>query len=392
MSLTSPELNAAEFPAEEYTGRITVVREMMATEGFRTLLLTSPENIYYLTGLNHQGHFAFTALILPFDGTPILVAREMERPTVEVQVAACEFVGYADGADAAAVCADAVRRTGTSGERVGVELGSMSFPPQLWQRVLQGLPDVSWVDASDPVSEIRAVKSPAEIARLRLAARLSEAGMQAGIAAAGEGVRPGIVAAEVYRAMLAGGSGYPGFVPLIRSSDELLHEHVTWNQRPLRHGQGLFLELSGVAARYHAPLTRLVHVGSMPDRTHESARIAAAGLDAVLAAMKPGAVAADVYAAWQEAVDNGLGHHRYRRHHCGYSVGIGFPPSWVGGTAVVGLRAGSDLVVRAGMSFHVLSWILRQDVPDYTLSDTVLVTSAGGELLTNTPREPRIVG
>ena len=72
-------------------------------------------------------------------------------------------------------------------------------------------------------------------------------------------------------------------------------------------------------------------------------------------------------------------------------VGIGFPPSWVGGGAVVGLRRGGDLVIREGMVFHVLSWLLGQRPADYVVSDTILVTADGGELLTTTVREPIVV-
>ena len=49
----------------------------------------------------------------------------------------------------------------------------------------------------------------------------------------------------------------------------------------------------------------------------------------------------------------GLSH--FRRHHCGYLVGIGFPPSWTGGNRVTGLRHDSELVIRTGMTFHILS-------------------------------------
>ncbi len=94
-----------------------------------------------------------------------------------------------------------------------------------------------------------------------------------------------------------------------------------------------------------------------------------------------------MYAAWQRAVDLGLGH-LSRRHHCGYLVGIGFPPSWVGGSAVVGLHRGGELLIREGMVFHVQSWIIGQQPADFLVSDTALVTATGCELLTHTAREP----
>lgn len=109
-------------------------------------------------------------------------------------------------------------------------------------------------------------------------------------------------------------------------------------------------------------------------------------MDAVVDTIRPGIPADEVYQAWQRTVDRaGLSH--YRRHHCGYSVGIGFPPSWVGSGVPVGLRAGSKLELQSGMVFHVLSWLLRTGQGDSFLSNTVVVTDHGAEVLTKTTQE-----
>ena len=106
----------------------------------------------------------------------------------------------------------------------------------------------------------------------------------------------------------------------------------------------------------------------------------------MLYALRPGALARDVYAAWQRVVD-GAGLAQYRRHHCGYAVGIGVPPSWTGGNTVVVLRADSAMEIRTGMSFHVLSWLMGTGRGDFFVSDMVLLTGDGPEVLTRTPRE-----
>jgi Xaa-Pro dipeptidase len=85
----------------------------------------------------------------------------------------------------------------------------------------------------------------------------------------------------------------------------------------------------------------------------------------------------------------GLAH--YRRHHCGYLIGLGFPPSWVGGAMVVGLRYDSDLRLQEGMTFHLMSWLMGAGRGDYFVSDTVLVTAQGCERLTTVPQTLRIV-
>jgi Xaa-Pro aminopeptidase len=267
----------------------------------------------------------------------------------------------------------------------------MWLPIGLWERVTARLPQAAWEDTPDLIAQHRAVKSDAEQACVRRAAAISSAAMLAGLEAVRVGVNAREIAASVYHTMIGHGGDYPSMAPFIRFGDALLQEHVTWPDREVVPGDSVFFELSASVARYHAPLTRMAYVGEPPDGTEVAGRIAADALDAVTAALVPGTRACDVYAAWQDVVDSELGHDRYRRHHCGYQVGIGFPPSWVGGPAVVGLRSDSTWRVREGMTFHVLSWLLDQEPADYVLSDTVLVTPEGGQLLTSVSRDPIVV-
>jgi Xaa-Pro dipeptidase len=348
-------------------------------------------NIYYLTGLNHQGHFALTVLVVPAGGPLLMVSRAMEAPTMAAQVSQCVHVPFADDQDPATVLTDTVRSVVDSGAEVGIEQSSMSLPVAVWEPLQATLVSIDFVDASELVARLRQVKSPAEITLVRRAAEASSRAMEAGLAAVREGVPQPEVVAAVYAEMLLAGREYPAMPPLIRSRETLLQEHMSWDDQPVAAGEAMFFELSASVGRYNAPLTRMAYVGDPPPGTDVAAAIATDALEAVRGALKPGAVADDVYSAWQSVVDDGLGHSAYRRHHCGYVVGIGFPPSWTGGAGVVGLRRGSDLEIREGMTFHVLSWLLGQEPADYVLSDTMLVTADGGEILTTTRRDPIVV-
>jgi len=110
------------------------------------------------------------------------------------------------------------------------------------------------------------------------------------------------------------------------------------------------------------------------------------GLDS----LKPGVRARDVYDAWQAVVD-AAGMPEYRRHHCGYLIGIGFPPSWTEGNKVTGLRHDSDLEIKEGMTFHAMSWFTETGRGDYFVSNCVLLGPDGAEVLTNTPMGPTVV-
>lgn len=52
----------------------------------------------------------------------------------------------------------------------------------------------------------------------------------------------------------------------------------------------------------------------------------------------------------------------------------------------MGLRPGSELRLRAGMVFHLMSWLLGSSRGDLLLSDTVVVTDDGCERLTDISR------
>lgn len=388
-----PPLNpygAPVWPAEELTRRREAIRAEMRRRDLDTLLVVGPENIYYLTGLNFQGYFALTALVLGLEADPHLFARQMESATVAALAPDCIHVPFADEDDPAVVLARHLAETTSPTARIGVELDAMFFPPRVLDELRETASGRGWIDASGLVMDVRAVKSPAELEYTRRAAGITDRGVLAGMAAASSDTTEREVAAAVYAQLVRAGSEHPGFAPLIRGTDILSQEHVTWRNRPLATDAALLMELSASVYRYHAPQTRMVFVAEPDTGTQRAAQIAVTALEAARRALVPGALTGEVYDAWQHVVDEGLGHHQYRRHHCGYMVGIGFPPSWVGGGTVQGIRRGGTLELREGMVFHLLSWLLGQQPGDYCVSDTVLVTADGGQFLTHAPRQPRI--
>lgn len=421
------------FPPEEYEERLARVRASMERRGLRASLISAPENVYYLTGLDHQGYFAYQALMVPLDGTPILVTRAMERATVEDQAPGVRHIGYSDGirplpapqrrerdlvlstvdeeGEAAGLrpwetslgvavrgpvagaveppveaTLEAFAEAGVEKGRVGIEKRSSFLPYHIAEAIVAGLSQAEWVDCSNLVDDCRIVQSPLEQDCTREAAKVSESMMLSAIAAAGPEVAERDVMAAVYDAMFRRGGTYPGFVPLVRSTRTLQHEHGTWQAGTLQEGDLLFLEMAGCMRRYHAPMGRLVFIGDTPASAGDSLKVCDEAMQAAADRIAPGVTAGEVYGAWQKRID-AAGLASYRRHHCGYAVGIGFPPSWSGSGTPRGLREDSELELRSGMVFHLMSWLLRTGRGDSFLSDTVLVTDEGCELLTRVGRD-----
>ncbi|MEN3977282.1 Xaa-Pro peptidase family protein [Emcibacter sp. SYSU 3D8] len=422
------------FQKAEFDLRVDRVRALMAQRGMDACLIASPENIYYLTGLDHQGYFASQLLIVPMEGKLALVTRAMERAVVRDMVPDLIHIGYQDGATplppptdsatdiimasqdqlgqptglrpwetsagvvtrdprgeaprssaAAEAIIAALLERGWEEGRLGLEENSSFLTFRVAREVAAGLPRVDWQDCSGLIEDCRLIQSPAEQKFTRSAAEVSDAMMLSAIAAAGAGVAQKDVMAAVYQAMFHRGGTYPGFIPLVRSTRTIEHEHGTWQDDKLRNGELLFLEMAGCVRRYHAPMGRLVFIGRAPKTADRMLKVCEEAIEAAADAIQPGVKAKDVYAAWH-AVLSRHGLDRYRRHHCGYAVGIGFPPSWSGSGVPIGLRETSNMELRPGMVFHLMSWLLRTGRGDSFLSDTVVVTSKGCERLTRTPR------
>ncbi len=354
------------------------------------LIVSVPENIYYLTGLDHWGFFACHVLVVPLEGAMALTCRAMERITVENQVSNAEFYGHGDTEEIADYVIRILDERGLGSAKLGIEKRSLFMTPRIYEMIIAGTSSADWSDVSGIIDDLRLVKSPLEQEYTRKAAAAADAGTLAAIGAIRDGASDYEVAAECNRAMILAGSEYPGFGPFIRPTTRLGEEHTTWRGEVFHDGDAVFLEVGGAFRKYQAPMGRLVYVGSAPQGAESSAELAIRGMQAICDALKPGATAGQVYQAWKD-VANSAGLTDYHRHHCGYMVSIGFPPSWTGGSMVTSLQPESDRVLKTGMTFHAHSWFTNTDVIDYFISNTVMLTETGAENLTHRTPQTLII-
>lgn len=377
-------MHSNPFSDDELARRVSATQAVMAKRGVDIALLSSPENIFYLIGLDHWGYFAPHVLIVPASGDLVLVTRQMEQVAIRNMVRNALFKGHSDSETAADVVISHLNGK-CSGKTLGIEAYSSGLAYGMGSRLKEGIDAGDWQDVTGMVDDLRLVKSAEEQVLMRRAANASDAGTQAAINAIHDGAKESDVAAECLAAMTRAGGGPPGFGPFLRPAWRMAEEHTTWGDG--MHREAVFLEVAGCVARYNAPMGRLVSIGHVSDEDAQMAELSQRAFDAVVVALRPGIRARDAYNAWQEVVD-AAGMPEYRRHHCGYLVGIGFPPSWTGGPRVTGLRHDSDLEIKEGMTFHLMSWFTETGRGNYFVSNTVLLGANGAEVLTTTSPGP----
>jgi Xaa-Pro dipeptidase len=347
------------------------------------VLLSGPENQYYVSGYETTGFHSFPqTLIVPRSGPALLVTRRLEEGNAAAAYA-LECRGYRDDEDPADGLARALRDLGLAERTLGVEKAVPWLTVRLFEGLQRALPRAKLVDVSGLVELMRAVKSPAEIAYMRQAAVAVAAGMRAGLAAIRDGVNERDIAAAVFPARILAGSHFVRNPTYITAGPRSALAHATWLGKTLARGDVVFLEMGANVRHYDAALIRTGSVGRPGDLLRRAADASLAGLTAALATVRAGIPASDVYRATREAIAK-EGCEQFFLHRAGYGIGIEFV-TWIerGG---VSLDAGSPTILETNMTLHLVPYLLLPGLGSVGFSETVCVTDGGCEVLTNCPR------
>lgn len=373
------------FSLDEYHQRLDALRRQMALRGVELLLLTTPENVTYLTGYETIGYSSFLCLVVAAEGDPVLIVREMELDVARSTTWLRDFATVADTDDPVARTRAVLAEHAARGGRAGLEQSTPFLTPNTWLRLrAEALADRPVRDCSGIVEELRRVKSPAEVRHIRRACELAGAGMAAAAEAAGEGLSENEVATAAFAAMVNGGSDFLATDPIVTSGPRARVAHTTFANRRLAAGDEVLVELGACQRRYFGALMRTVVVGR-PDRfCLELEAVVREALEKAVAAIRPGTTCGEVDAACRDTIA-AAGVERGFRKRTGYSIGVAYAPDW-GEGHIASLQPDDRTPLEPGMVFH-LPPAVRLPERCVGMSETVLVTETGHEVLTSFPRE-----
>jgi Xaa-Pro dipeptidase len=372
----------AAFPAQDFATRIRNLQTILARNDAEVLVLTGPENIFWATGRQTAGYFAFQALVIPMNAPPTLLVRQLELTAARASTWLQDIRAWQDGEDPATALALILR--GLGARRIALEREGWFVSPALFDRINAALPEARFQNGSGLAEGLRVVKSPAELAAIRLAGSYAQAGMIAAIDACRAGTSENEIAAEMTAAALRAGSEAMAMEPLVSSGPRSGIPHATWRRRVLQTGDPVFLELAASHDRYHAALMRSVWIGPPPSEATRMMDVALRALDAALGAMQPGAPCSRAHDAAQKVIDD-AGHGAAFRKRIGYSMGIAFAPDW-GEGAILSLFSGVERPLEPGMVFHLPATLRSYGRFTVGASETVIMTETGPEPLSDLPR------
>jgi Xaa-Pro dipeptidase len=376
---------ALHFDRSEYQDRIARTIKTLQDSGLDGLLMFHQESMYYLTGYDTFGFCFFQCLYLGCDGRLALLTRSPDLRQAQHTSILDDIRIWTDeaGAQPAAQLKDMLDSLGVRNKRLGIEThayGLTHYNGKALDAALDGFCRLD--EASDLVSSLRGVKSPAELAYVREAGRLGDAALKAGIEATRAGADEGDILAAQQAAVFAGGGDYPGNEFIIGSGRDALLCRYKSGRRKLSDRDQLTLEFAGVYRHYHAALMRTFVIGELGKRHIEMHAACRAALEACEQAMRPGKTAGDVFDAHASVMDeHGMRPHRLNA--CGYALGAKFTPSWMDYPM---FYHGNPVEIRPNMVFFAHMILMDSDSGTaMTLGRTSIVTEGATAPLSKHP-------
>jgi Xaa-Pro aminopeptidase len=292
------------------------VRALMADRDLDALVVRAPDNVLYLT--NFWGMKGYDACVFPREGEPILICLEASESdavetawTTDVRLVR----GYAedDPRPVPARTLDATLGASLEYGRVGIEL---SMGTQASDRMV-GEPTTftkawfdAWPDAQDAMPVLnaaRAIKTPQEIERVRLANEICAAAMEH---VRGE-LRPGMKESEAAAIWLGyvhgAGTGWEGKVDLALGfslvwSGPGIRTFTATGDRPVQAEEPTLFEIWVCADGYWCDHTKLLCPGELKPEYRELERGLLEVYERAIAHCKPGASFAELDRLTREGI------------------------------------------------------------------------------------------
>ncbi len=322
---------ALHFSETELAARRRRAMQLMEQRGLDGLLMFRQESMYYLTGYDTFGYVYFQCLYLGADGRIMLLTRapDLRQAQNTSDIKDIRIWIDAPTADPAAELCQHLRGFGCAGKTLGVEWEAYGLTARNGMRLqaaFDGFADLQ--DASDLVSRLRLVKSPAEIAYVRKAAELADLALDEAHRLTGPGADEGEILAAMQSVIFRNGGDDPANEFIIGSGPDALLCRYKTGRRKLDAQDQLTLEFGGVYRHYHSCLMRTIPVGKVPARQVEMHKVAVDALEACKEALKPGRPIGEVFDAHARVLD-AAGYQAHRMNATGYSLGATFAPNWM---------------------------------------------------------------
>lgn len=340
------------------------------TDGIDALLVASTWNVSYLTGFTGD-----SSMLIVLRDRAILVSDGRYAQQLERECPGLETTIRPVGTLLLPEVAKAVEGLGV--RSLGFESAHLSVAE--FQSFRELAPTIELKPLTEHVEALRAIKDEGEVAAIREAIEIAERAFEDVRAALRADQTEKDLADAIEARMRAHGATGASFPPIVAVGVNAALPHY----RPspnchLRDGDFVLFDWGASCRPYKSDLTRALITGKVTPEFRSVHECVLAAQHAALAAIHPGARAADVDAA-ARAVIADAGYGPFFDHGLGHGIGMEIHES-------PRLRPNSEEILRPGMVITVEPGVYLPGWGGVRIEDDVLVTPDGAEVLSHVPR------
>lgn len=372
------DAGSVPFATEDYRARMGRAARSAAAEGLDGLLVTPGPDLLWLTGYRPTAITErLTVLVLRDDAEPQLLVPVLERPDAEAAAGAgaVTISDWRDGDDPYAAAAPLLRPDGSYG-----------ISDAAWAMHLLGLqarlPESSYASVTERLPMLRAVKDPAELARLEAAGAAADATFREIVKVRFAGRKETDVAADLARLLREFGHEQVDFT-VVGSGPNGANPHHEAGDRTILAGDMVVLDFGGLMDGYGSDTTRTVCVGEPTPEMREVHDVVRAAQQTAFEAVRPGVACQEIDRAARRVItEAGFGDRFIHRTGHGIGMTTHEPPYMV---------EGEVRPTVPGMCFSIEPGIYLAGRFGVRIEDIVTVTDDGGRRFNDTDRGLAIV-
>jgi Xaa-Pro dipeptidase len=362
--------------------RLSNARKLMDKNGIDVLVLNSAENLQYLSGVTDPTLHSCGTIVLPIDGTPVLIVLwldiEVARRQSQIQnIVVAKGVADAKQHKVTQVLSEVI----TPGATVGVDSLDFSEFEALKTKFQNTSLNAKFVDPSDMLSMLRFIKSAEEIKLIRKASEITDCGMEAAVKALRIGATEIEVAAEAEYEMKKRGSWELKHPTLVASGKRTLLVHPFASEKRIEKNDLVVIDLGAVYGGYCSDICRTCIVGAPKQTQKDLFKVVLEAQSAAFNVLKEGATIGTVNKIVRRILrkDNYAKHFPYL---LGHHIGLQLEEE-----PMIMPKNGNVKFKSNTVASLFQSSVFEPEAGGVRIEDTALVAKTKSEILTNYPRE-----
>jgi Xaa-Pro dipeptidase len=366
---------------------LEALHQLIVYKKLDALVCMSPENFTYLAGAyittlkTIRPRYAFAILTRRNQSRAIVCGIEEALVRVESWMSdVSPYIEFRD--DPITSLAESLVEIGLANATIGLDLDYV--PAAAFARLSALLPNAQFVDTTEAVAAVRAIKTAAEVAWLEKTTRETHRAIVEALAESCLGDTDQQIANRIIKRMFDwGASGVQHFH--LASGPRTPQIHNAPSPDETRISEILRLDVGGTYGAYASDVARTYSTGEPRPMHREVYRNLCEVQAQTIAAMRPGVTAGEVFDICSRAfADRGL---PCTLPHVGHSFGIEAHERPM-------IRPGEDTVLAPGMVINIEPLTQDADGNLYHTEDLVVITEEGTRLLTHglAPLEIPVLG